>query len=146
MGKHGPLAPARVRTGAGGRRVSSPAYVFGATPLGGPNAGIGGYFDPPVSWPINGLHELLLSDGRVVNYGTNQRGQQGAQLWYDVWTPSLGTGADAHTLLPNTTTTDIFCSMQSLLWGSGNVLITGGDLTISGKRNYSNNNTNTFNP
>ena len=146
MGKHGPSAPVRLRIGAGGRRVSSSNYAFGTVPVGGASAGVGGYFDPPVPWPINGLHELLLSDGRVVNYGTNQLGQQGAQLWYDVWTPSLGTGANAHTLLPNTTTTDIFCSMQSLLWGSGNVLITGGDLTISGKRNYSNNNTNIFNP
>ena len=80
--------------------------------------------------------------------------QQGAQLIYDVWDPKLGNGRNAHTILPNTTSTDIFCGAESLI-GEGlavptsltsNMLITGGDATVNGMRNFSNNNVNVFTP
>jgi hypothetical protein len=129
-----------------GHAGARPAYVAGTVSQGGPNAGVAGFFDPPVNWPIIGLHELLLPDGRVLNYGTSETGAQGAKLIYDVWDPTLGTGTNAHTLLPNTTSTDIFCSAQSMIWSTGQVLITGGDLTINGKRNFSNNMTTIFDP
>jgi hypothetical protein len=95
-----------------------------------------------------------LPDGRVLSYGTDQQGRQGAQLIYDVWDPKLGYGPNSHTALPNTTSTDIFCSAASLLGsgflqdsnGSGNLLVIGGDLTVNGVRNYSNNNVNMFIP
>ncbi len=132
--------PARANRGA------RAGYVSGTVSQGGPNAGVTGFFDPPVTWPIIGLHALLLPDGRVLNYGSTETGAQGAALVYDVWDPTLGTGANAHDVLPNTTSTDIFCSMQSLLWSTGTVLITGGDLTINGKRNFSNNQTTIFSP
>jgi hypothetical protein len=89
----------------------------------------------------------LLPDGRVFNYGTDETGAQGAQLIYDIWNPRLGNGSNAHTILPNTTSTDIFCSAASLIGAglpgigaglSGKLLITGGDLTVGGVRNYSN--------
>ncbi len=89
---------------------------------------------------------ILLPDGRVMNYGTDEQGNQGAEMIYDVWNPALGTGSNAHTVLPNSTATDIFCSGQSMMWGSGEVLITGGDLTIGGQRNFSNNDTTIFSP
>jgi hypothetical protein len=72
-----------------------------------------------------------LPDGRVLNFGTEQ-GNQGATLFYDIWDPSLGNGTNAHMTLPNTTSTDIFCSAASLL-GSGTLLINGGYLTVSAK-------------
>jgi hypothetical protein len=81
-----------------------------------------------------------------MNYGTGEQGQQGAQFVYDVWNPALGTGADAHQVLPNTTNTDIFCSGQSVIPASGEVLITGGDLTINGRRNNANHQTTIFSP
>ncbi|MGH6835424.1 MAG: galactose oxidase-like domain-containing protein [Methylocella sp.] len=115
-----------------------------------------GYFAPPVPWPIIPIHMALLPDGRVMTYGTDQSGAQGAQFVYDIWDPKLGTGANAHTVLPNTTPgqTDIFCSAGSLLGsgfidgtnGSGQLLIAGGDLTVGGVRNYSSNNVTIFNP
>jgi hypothetical protein len=49
-------------------------------------------------------------------------------------------------VLPNTTGTDIFCSGQSIIRATGEVLITGGDLTIGGIRNYSNERTTIFSP
>jgi hypothetical protein len=114
-----------------------------AIPSGG---GAGGYFSAPFPWPIIPLHVALLPDGRVMNYGTDQQGNQGAQMLYDVWNPALGTVSTAHTILPNQTSTDIFCSASSLLAGSGNLLITDGDLTVNGQRNNSNNNVNLFTP
>jgi hypothetical protein len=134
-----------------------------AVPKGG---GAGGYFFPhrgvdcpptggpscAIPWPIIPLHMALLPDGRVMSYGTDQNGNQGAQLYYDVWNPKLGFGASSHQTLPNTTKTDIFCSGGSLIGPTGSpnltgeLLITGGDLTVSGQRNYANNNVEVFSP
>jgi hypothetical protein len=110
------------------------------------SGGAGGYFSQPFPWPIIPLHLALLPDGRVMNYGTDQQGNQGAQMLYDVWNPALGTVSTAHTILPNKTLTDLFCSASSLLAGSGSLLITDGDLTVNGQRNYSNSNVNLFTP
>jgi hypothetical protein len=130
-------------------RISSPKtslaspQVAGTAPVGG---GAGGFFGPPFPWPIIPIHVALLPDGRVLNFGTDQYGNQGAAMIYDVWNTTLGNvGGTAHTVLLNTTSTDIFCSAVSLL-GSGNALITGGDLTVNGVRNYSQSKVNIFNP
>ena len=117
-----------------------------AAPVAGADAWTNGVFGTPVTWPIIALHAVLLPDGRVMNYGTGEQGEQGAQFVYDVWNPALGTGIEAHTVLPNTTSTDIFCSGQSVIAASGEVIITGGDLTIGGNRNFSNQQTTIFHP
>jgi hypothetical protein len=96
-----------------------------------------GIFGPVISWPLIPIHAAVLPDGRVMSYGTDQQGRQGAQLAYDVWSPSKGVESDAHLVLPNRTGTDIFCSGQILLPGSGNLLLTGGDRTVLGIRNFS---------
>jgi hypothetical protein len=115
-------------------------------PAGGPDAQTMGVFGAPVTWPIIGLHAVLLPDGRVMSYGTDERGNQGAQFVYDIWNPGLGTDTAAHMVLPNTTSTDIFCAGQSLIAGSGEVLIVGGSQTINGVRNFSNDRTEIFSP
>jgi Galactose oxidase-like, Early set domain/Glyoxal oxidase N-terminus len=97
-------------------------------PVGGADAPTKGVFGEPVTWPIIAIHVVLLPDGRVMNFGTDEQGQQGGQYVYDVWDPQQGTGTAAHMVLPNTTSTDIFCAGQSVLAASGEVLITGGDL------------------
>ncbi len=116
-----------------------------AIPAGGSSAATTGTFGAAVTWPIIPIHVVLLPDGRVMNYGTTQTGAQGAQLVYDVWDPALGTGTNAHLVLPNTTPTDIFCGTQSVLL-SGDVLLAGGDLTINGQRNFARSDTNLFSP
>ena len=57
----------------------------------------------------------------------------------------VGHRPNAHMVLPNTTSTDIFCSGQSLMT-TGDVLVTGGDLTVDGGRNFANNHTEIFSP
>ena len=130
---------------AGTNLSSANSKLSSQIPLGGAAANITGVFGPAVTWPIIPIHVVLLPDGRVMNYGTNALGQQGAQLIYDVWDPSMGTGTNAHLVLPNTTHTDLFCGAQSVML-SGKVLTSGGDLTVSGVRNSANNNTTIFSP
>jgi Galactose oxidase-like, Early set domain len=117
-----------------------------AAPGAGADARTKGVFGPPVTWPIIAIHAVLLPDGRVMNFGTDEKGRQGGQFVYDVWNPTLGTDIAAHTVLPNTTSTDIFCAAQSIITGSGEVLIVGGDLTINGQRNFGNDRTTIFRP
>ena len=114
-------------------------------PTGTSRAGTTGVFGPAIAWPIIPIHVVLLPDGRVMDYGTSASGAQGAQFIYDVWDPTLGTGANAHVVLPNKTNTDLFCSTQSVML-SGEVLTSGGDLTIEGKRGSAQNNTTIFSP
>ena len=129
---------------AASNRAAAPigAAAPAAAPIGG---SVGGFFGPAFPWPIIPLHVALLPDGRVLSYGTDQMGNQGAQMIYDVWDPTVGNGSNAHTVMPNNTTTDIFCSAVSLL-ASGKALIVGGDLTVNGVRNYSQNKVEIFNP
>jgi hypothetical protein len=124
---------------------SGDSLNISGAPAGGAMAKVAGVFGPAVTWPINPIHMVLLPDGRVMNYGTNQSGQQTALHYYDVWDPTLGTDISAHRVLPNTTNDDIFCSAQSVMT-SGDVLISGGDLTVSGRRNFARNNTDVFSP
>ena len=116
-----------------------------AIPAGGQDAATKGVFGSAISWPINAIHVALLPDGRVLNFGSDQLGLQGAFI-YDVWDPGLGTGTNAHMLLPVTTQTDIFCGNATMLWRTGQVLATGGDLTLSNVRGYANNKTTIFDP
>lgn len=114
----------------------SPAAAQQA-PKGPWNAFAAGAFGPVVNWPLIPIHAVLLPDGRVMSYGTDGTGKQTGQFEYAVWDPGLGTGANAHLVLPNTTPTDIFCNAQVLLPGAGSLLLAGGDRTVDGKRNYS---------
>ena len=84
-----------------------------------------------INWPLIGIHAVLLPSGKLLTYGTTSSGQQGASFIYDVWDPSLGTGANSHTTLPNTTAVDAFCSSQMLL-ARGDVQLFGGDVVVNG--------------
>ncbi len=117
-----------------------------AVPAGGPTAGTQGVFGTAIPWPINAIHLALLPDGRILDYGSDEQGQQTGALLYDIWDPVQGTGIDAHLVLPNTTSTDIFCGATSVMWDTGKVMMTGGDLTVNGVRNYANNKTTIFSP
>jgi hypothetical protein len=140
-------APAPVDRGAApGRIARATARVATMLTGGGSDAHVAGVFGPAVPWPINPIHIAVLPDGRLMSYGTNTAGKQGAGLVYDVWDPALGTGASAHLVLPNTTATDIFCSAQTVISATGELLITGGDRRVGGKGNLSNDRTTFFSP
>lgn len=96
-----------------------------------------GAFGPVVNWPIMPIHAVLLPDGRVMSYGTDNKGNQTGLFAYDVWDPTQGTTAASHLTLPNTTGTDTFCSGQIVLPSNGAVLLMGGDRVVNKKRNYS---------
>src|SRR5262249_50418203 len=110
----GPGIKPRTSRGAASGSLLFPASAAArlAIPSGDASASTMGVFGAPVSWPLIPIHAILLQDGRVMSYGTNASGSQGAQLIYDVWDPSLGTDSNAHLVLPNSTSTDIFCSAQ----------------------------------
>ncbi len=83
-----------------------------------------GRFSQTFSWPVIPIHATLLPDGQVFTFGTRGNGDQGAGFEYVVW--NFWGGWGAHQFLPNTQSTDIFCSATSLL-PSGDVLVAGGD-------------------
>ena len=136
------VSPAAAETSAAAPTFPGTGYVFGQAPAAGAGAGTGGYFDPAVTWPLVSLHAVVLPDGRVLNYGTNLNAAN--TFIYDVWDPKLGDSSTAHSVLPNTTTTDIFCSFQSLDWQTGEVLITGGDTGSTFRNNAGTNATTLF--
>jgi hypothetical protein len=113
---------------------------------GGPRAHIEGAFGPSFAWPVIPIHMVLLPDHRVLAYGTDQNGRQGAALHYAVWDPKDSGRQEAFVTLPNVTGTDIFCSAQSLL-ADGTVTLLGGDETVHGRPvNNGNADMNLFDP
>ena len=69
------------------------------------------------------IHAIVLPDGKIFSFGTDETGTQGGQFVYSLYDPE--TGIDV--VLPNATGTDVFCSSMALDPVTGNVLITGGD-------------------
>ncbi|WP_084151134.1 galactose oxidase-like domain-containing protein [Azohydromonas australica] len=119
--------------------------------LPAPAAYTAGVFGPAFAWPVMPIHMVLLPDGRVLGYGTDDLGVQGAALHYAVWDPGWdpavpGADISPFQLLPNVTGTDIFCGTQLVLPSSGEVLLAGGDRPVNGKRNYAVADVNIFNP
>ncbi|HJS61785.1 MAG TPA: hypothetical protein VJ800_08540, partial [Pseudolabrys sp.] len=98
-----------------------------ADPAVGDNSNGDWYSPGPDNWPLIPIHASLTPDGRVLSFGTNGRRLQTGYFMYDVWEPADGLDGE-HTTLPNFTQTDIFCSFQVLLPGSGKIVLVGGDI------------------
>lgn len=107
-----------------------------------------GAWSPVATWPLSAIHAVLLPDGRVLSYGTDDAGRESYGFTYDIWDPALGLAPDSHTTLPVTTGTNLFCSAQAVVPSTGQVLITGGDENgqPGGGRNDAVNDVNTFDP
>lgn len=110
------------------------------------DAHVMGSWSAPFSWPIVAIHTVLVPDGRVMSFGGTLQGKDGAILHYTLWDPARGTGSAAHTIMPNTTRTDIFCGGQTVLPATGEVAVFGGDAAVGGQRHYSNNRLTVFRP
>ena len=94
-----------------------------------------GSWTPVVDWPTIAIHAVLTPKGHVMNFGTDENGIQGAQFFYDLWKPELGTGSNSHTTLTNTLGVDSFCSAAVLMPESGDILMAGGDNRPNGGTN-----------
>eukprot|EP00957_Ditylum_brightwellii_P143578 10938444-Ditylum_brightwellii.AAC.1 len=73
------------------------------------------------------IHSILLPDGQILSYGTDNKGRQGAELDYQVWNWNSGIHGDAHKLMQKLNTDDLFCSTLNIDPSNGNVIIMGGD-------------------
>ncbi|WP_090719870.1 galactose oxidase-like domain-containing protein [Nitrosomonas sp. Nm166] len=93
----------------------------------GSEAHLKGEFGPLHNWPIVPIHMALLPDGRVFAFGTKM-----GKLKYTIWNPYIGIGTDAFETLPNITDTNIFCSGQAFIPGTGQALLIGGTNLSSG--------------
>lgn len=93
-----------------------------------------------LDWPLNGIHAMVLPNGIVLSFGTDERGMQSGEFIYDVWDPVTG----QHFTLANTTGTDIFCSNMALVAATGEILISGGDNRPNGNINVGIDDVNVF--
>lgn len=98
-----------------------------------------------LNWPIIAIHSILTPQGKVMNFGTDKNGLQGARFFYDVWDPKLGSGANSHNTLRNTLGVDSFCSAAVVMPESGNILMPGGDTRPFSTPNFGINDSPIFN-
>ena len=82
-----------------------------------------GEWSDVLPWSIIPLHSIVLPDGKVLSFGTTEQGMQGGQFVYDLWDPVT----NVHSVLPNTTKVNTFCSNMAIDPSTGNVIIMGGD-------------------
>lgn len=105
-----------------------------------------GSWSPLADWPLIAIHAVLTPQGKVLTFGTDETGAQGAHFSYDVWSPDQGMGGNSHNTLPNTLGVDSFCSAAILIPETGNVLMAGGDDRPNGRTNRGVNDAPIFNP
>jgi YVTN family beta-propeller protein len=79
------------------------------------------------SWPLNGLHSVLLPNGKVLTFGTptgNASAQDGR--YYDVWDPAQGFGSGSHQTSFQADRVNSFCSAAAYRL-DGKLLVAGGN-------------------
>ena len=91
-----------------------------------------GDWGPLFNWPLIGIHAVLTPDNRVLTFGTDRQGNQGGQMYYDVWNPAT----KGHNTLNNVTHVDMFCSAAVVIPGTGKIMIAGGDARTEGDVNF----------
>ena len=87
-----------------------------------------------IDWPHITVHTVMLSDGRVLTYGTGGSGPN-REMEYDVWDPELGISQQSHTNILGSNEVNSFCGSAALMPGSGDVLLPGGDASTIGRNN-----------
>lgn len=74
------------------------------------------------------LHGLVLPDGKVLGFGSDDRGVQSGEFMYSVFDPVT----NKEQVLTNTTKVNIFCSNMAIDPFTGDVIIAGGDNSYNG--------------
>lgn len=90
------------------------------------NAATQGMWSSPHAWPMNGLHNMMLPDGKVLTFGTDASGNNQDGRLFDIWDSSLGFGANSHNSSYQAAQQDSFCATAAYLT-NGNMLVTGGN-------------------
>ncbi|HEY9068275.1 MAG TPA: hypothetical protein VIO33_25040, partial [Burkholderiaceae bacterium] len=90
-----------------------------------------GMWSATQAWPMNGLHAVLLPDGKVLTYGTpkNTPATQDGRT-YDLWTPSLGFVDASHATSYDATRVNSFCNTAAWLV-DGRLMLTGGNSPLA---------------
>lgn len=69
-----------------------------------------GAWSTMLGWPLIGIHATLTPDGKVLTFGTDPYGKQGAMMYHAIWDPVTG----EHTLIDHSMTpTDVFALLLS---------------------------------
>lgn len=104
--------------------VADPLLQGLSIPADAPTRGMWGATQ---NWPMNGLHAVLMPNGKVLTYGTplNTPGTQDGRT-YDQWDPALGFGAASHSTSYEAGRHNSFCSAAAWL-PDGRLLVTGGN-------------------
>ena len=93
-----------------------------------------GRWSSRLDWPHIAIHTVMLSDGKLLTYGTDDSGIQGA-MEFNVWNPINGIAPSSHKRVQGNVQVDSFCSAATMLPGAGDVLISGGDARPLGRNN-----------
>jgi YVTN family beta-propeller protein len=95
------------------------------------DAAVRGLWSSTKTWPLNGLHSVLLPNGRVLTYGT-PTGAAGTQngRYYDVWDPAQGFVTTSHRTSYSAQQADSFCSSAAFL-ASGTLMVSGGNAPLA---------------
>jgi YVTN family beta-propeller protein len=90
-----------------------------------------GLWSSTKAWPMNGLHAVLLPDGKVLTYGTpkNTPATQDGRT-FDLWTPSLGFDDASHATSYDATRVNSFCNSAAWL-SDGRLMLTGGNSPLA---------------
>lgn len=95
------------------------------------NASTKGMWSGVNAWPLNGLHAIVLPNGKVLTFGSTPNGIFQTGRYYDAWDPALGVGQNSHNTVYDPNRQDSFCSAASYL-SDGSLLISGGNGMITG--------------
>lgn len=90
------------------------------------NAATQGMWSAPFAWPMNGLHSMVLPDGKLLTFGTDATGNAQDGRLFDIWDPYLGAGTSSHNSSFQAAQQDSFCATAAYL-NNGNMLISGGN-------------------
>jgi hypothetical protein len=104
-----------------------PLFANLTVPADAPSKGM---WSATQAWPLNGLHSVLLPNGKVLTYGT-PTGDAATQdgRYYDVWEPSRGFTAASHQSSYNAAQANSFCSSSAFL-ANGTLLVSGGNAPL----------------